>query len=247
MDPLEALIDAVCGDDRQAIDAALREVPDVDARPTHAGSAALHHAAEEHSVEGIRALLAAGATVDLPDRDGNTPLHYATFDRDEDDEAIRLLRAAGADPDGARNRHPDAFDGQSVIAAYDDHGVILQAADSGVHALRRLWSETYAPGDGDDWEHVFTGLPAEVLMPVTLAWQIGRYENGSQGTPVQLAVLKLDTLPDPFPKPGQARYVDEGYDELGHLVRLPVARIPQAVRAGEIGDLETVTPARRLA
>lgn len=109
MDPISLLINACAGSDRAAIDDALRHVPDVNVRSRHDSSAPLHYAAEDHSAVGIRALLDAGAEVDLPDAFGNTALHYAMFDREDVDEATQVLLDAGADPSGAKNRHPDAF------------------------------------------------------------------------------------------------------------------------------------------
>ncbi len=43
-------------------------------------------------------LLRAGARVDLPDGNGNTPLWRAVFASEGRGELIRLLRDAGADP-----------------------------------------------------------------------------------------------------------------------------------------------------
>lgn len=239
MDPLTALIYAVMANDREAIDRAIADVPDVNSRRAHEASAPLHYAADAHSVEGIRALLAAGAHVDLPDEYGNTALHHATYDRTDDDEAIRLLRAAGADPTGAKNRHPDAFDGQSVIAAYDDHGVVLNRTPTGLAGFRRPWADTYSPGDAGDWEHVFCELPHDLLIPVTLAWQIGRLPTGTDGDPVQLAVIKLDSLPKPFPVPDDPDYAEEGYTALGQPIRLSVSHIARAISNGQIADPET--------
>lgn len=64
------------------------------------GWAALHFAAQDFQTGAVRILLEGGATVDLPDGNGNTPLSTAVFNSRERGEIIKLLLDAGAD----RNR-----------------------------------------------------------------------------------------------------------------------------------------------
>ena len=57
-------------------------------------STALHFATAENRVENALILLNAGADVDAKDADGNTPLHYAVWGRED---VVTLLLRHGAD------------------------------------------------------------------------------------------------------------------------------------------------------
>ncbi|NKI91866.1 ankyrin repeat protein [Hymenobacter sp. 1B] len=63
------------------------------------GWTALHVAVQGHAVDMAALLLAAGATVDVADAYGNTPLWRATFESRGRGEMLRLLLAHGANPD----------------------------------------------------------------------------------------------------------------------------------------------------
>ncbi|MER6567170.1 ankyrin repeat domain-containing protein [Streptomyces sp. NPDC001093] len=59
----------------------------------------LHFAADEQDAATVGSLLAAGAWVDAPDGQGNTPLWQAVFTYRGDGAVLSLLVNAGADPD----------------------------------------------------------------------------------------------------------------------------------------------------
>ncbi|MET7929772.1 ankyrin repeat domain-containing protein [Streptomyces sp. NPDC005349] len=59
----------------------------------------LHFAAQSQSAFAAELLLAAGATVDVGDRNGNTALFDAVFNYRGDPATLRVLLAAGADPE----------------------------------------------------------------------------------------------------------------------------------------------------
>ncbi|MFD7875261.1 ankyrin repeat domain-containing protein [Streptomyces sp. NPDC059766] len=59
----------------------------------------LHFAADEQDAAAVGSLLAAGADVDVPDEEGNTPLWQAVFTYRGDGAVLSLLVEAGADPD----------------------------------------------------------------------------------------------------------------------------------------------------
>jgi ankyrin repeat protein len=68
------------------------------------GWTALHFAAQAYSARCVEALLSGGATPDVRDTHGNTPLFRAVFVSQGRGDVIRLLRAAGADANAANSR-----------------------------------------------------------------------------------------------------------------------------------------------
>lgn len=241
----DRLVDAVYRDDADAVRRALARGIDVDGRLSGTGGyTALHIAAHLHSRALVEILLAAGADVHAVDEHGNTPLHYATYpevDLDRRDERVAaILLAAGADPASARGRDPDYFEGESVVAPYDAHAVVLsERPDGRLAAFRRPWRDTYDARQPDDWEHVFAELPQELWMTATLAWLIGQVEHGSGGEPVQLAAIRLEALPTKPVTLDDGSGTLERYAELGPITRLSLTDVPGAVSAGRIADPET--------
>ena len=88
-------IAAVAGD-TAAITTALRAGANVDSLDPQGNRRALNYAAIGNHVAAVRVLLAAGASVNLPNRTGFTPLHHAAEYGSVD--ALAALLAAGADP-----------------------------------------------------------------------------------------------------------------------------------------------------
>jgi uncharacterized protein len=79
----------------------------------------LHFAAQAQNAQAAAALLAGGATVDVPDRHGNTALWTAVFNFRGEGATLRVLLGAGADPE-RENSHgvsPRGLAGK--IANYD--------------------------------------------------------------------------------------------------------------------------------
>lgn len=68
-------------------------------RESRPGWTSLHFAADEQDAVAVGSLLAAGARVDAPDTQGNTPLWLAVFTYRGDGAVLSLLIKAGADPD----------------------------------------------------------------------------------------------------------------------------------------------------
>lgn len=82
-------------------------VAGADVNATHPeGKAALHFAAEFSNPSVVEQLIGAGADVHAKDARGNTPAHYAFMSL----EAVRLLRAAGADFKGKNKERRTATD-----------------------------------------------------------------------------------------------------------------------------------------
>ncbi|MFJ9870152.1 ankyrin repeat domain-containing protein [Streptomyces sp. NPDC101165] len=68
-------------------------------RGSRQGWTPLHFAADEQDAVAAGSPLAAGAWVDAPDAQGNTPLWQAVFTYRGDGAVLSLLVNAGADPD----------------------------------------------------------------------------------------------------------------------------------------------------
>lgn len=92
------------------------------------GFTPLHFAAQQGAVSSAQLLAAAGAQVNIPDVFGNTPLHKAAFQFQGGDPAlIRLLIAAGADPD---LRNKTGRSPRDVALLFDRPGVRTAFADA---------------------------------------------------------------------------------------------------------------------
>lgn len=82
---------------RSDVERILRQDPSMrDARTPNLGATPLHLAALNQDSGPLKALLAAGASVNVRDNDGQTPLHMAAFATRS--EHAQLLLKAGADP-----------------------------------------------------------------------------------------------------------------------------------------------------
>lgn len=91
------------------------------------GFTALHHAAADDEVDLVRALLAAGATVDPQLEEGLTPLHLAAAW--ESVEVARLLLAAGADPRRRTDRGETPLD----LAEHKDPILIIPLLEAAMN------------------------------------------------------------------------------------------------------------------
>jgi ankyrin repeat protein len=93
-----ALHHAAAAGDLAQVQAIVRQGGGVDTSDA-SGWTPLHFAAQAQSAPVMVELLAAGAAVDRPDGNGNTPLWRAVFAYQTDPATLRILLAAGADPD----------------------------------------------------------------------------------------------------------------------------------------------------
>jgi ankyrin repeat protein len=89
-----------------------------------AGWRALHFAAQKQDGALIQLLITAGAEVDAPDGNGNTPLSTAVFAYRGSPDAIRTLKNAGADETRANNHGVSPRSLAEMIANYDVKSVL---------------------------------------------------------------------------------------------------------------------------
>ena len=83
------------------------------------GWTALHFAAQRQSVPAVKALLIAGADIEIKDSHGNTPLFRAVFNSQGSGEIITMLLEAGANPDSENNYGVSPRNLAETIANYD--------------------------------------------------------------------------------------------------------------------------------
>jgi ankyrin repeat protein len=96
-------LNAVIDDNIGLIKRLLEEGVDVNEVDNN-GWSALHFASRKSSPEIVKLLLNKNAIVDIKDSNGNTPLFNAVFEcRNGNGQIIKLLRAAGADPNNKNN------------------------------------------------------------------------------------------------------------------------------------------------
>jgi len=79
----------------------------------------LHFAAQENAAKAVELLLRAGASVDVPDKQGNTALFRAVSSFRGDGTTIQLLRQHGADPYLANNHGNSPVSSARLVANYN--------------------------------------------------------------------------------------------------------------------------------
>ena len=95
------------------------------------GNTPLHFAAQRGKASIVEKLIDAGASVNVSNRHGSTPLHYAT----ENADAVELLIAAGADPNGGTIDMTPLF-----FAARDGNkDVVIILVNAGAEITHRIW------------------------------------------------------------------------------------------------------------
>lgn len=114
--------DAARTGDRKSVEAILKATPAMRDAPTAMGSTPLHLAAMNGDTGPLKALLAAGAPVNVRDRDGATPLHMAAYASRL--EATQLLLQAGADPALKTDSGRDALSMARKVMAHEVAGAL---------------------------------------------------------------------------------------------------------------------------
>jgi ankyrin repeat protein len=112
-----ALIEAVIANDRQKVIDLLASGEDINAVDGE-GWTALHFAAQENNAVLAKILLENGASVDIQENHGNTPLFKAVFNCRGDGSMIKLLLSYGANKK-LKNKHDvSPLDLANTIANY---------------------------------------------------------------------------------------------------------------------------------
>lgn len=95
-DKRSLLINACIEENLEIIEKLLLQNPKIDIQD-YLGMSALHYVASNVNIPIAQLLLNAGATIDLKDRNGNTPLNNAVFESGGEGRMIMLLLSHGAD------------------------------------------------------------------------------------------------------------------------------------------------------
>jgi ankyrin repeat protein len=108
---------------REEVERILKENPAMrDVATTSLGSTPLHFAALNVDIGPLQALLAAGAKVNIRDKNGATPLHMAAFATRT--EHAKLLLRAGADPYIKTNEGRDVMSMARKVRADEVAGIV---------------------------------------------------------------------------------------------------------------------------
>jgi len=148
-DPDEArLADAVAIGERQTISALAEQGVDVDACG-EIGVSLLHWAFFHRSIDGMLALLSAGASPASGDIYGNTVLHYAAMA--EDPTFLDALLAAGVDPDLCNREVRETPLSLAIKHGREPQCRALLAAGANLEAQDVMWNRPLhiAAGTGD--------------------------------------------------------------------------------------------------
>lgn len=116
----EQLIQSVIDNDASKVKELLSAGADINYQESKSqGFSSLHFAAQNQNAEITQILLGNGATVDLENVHGNTPLFVATFNSKGEGSVIKVLLGAKADPNHTNKAGQSPVGLAKLIGNYD--------------------------------------------------------------------------------------------------------------------------------
>lgn len=124
----ENILDAVIQRDIKKVKALISQNADINEQDKENGFSALHYCAQFRLKDIAKLLIDNNAKIDIKDNDGNTPLFKAVYFSQGDTKIIKMLLAAGANPNSKNKAGVSPRQLAETIASFDVRYCFSEAA-----------------------------------------------------------------------------------------------------------------------
>lgn len=124
----ENILDAVIQRDIKKVKALISQNADINEQDKENGFSALHYCAQFRLKDIAKLLIDNNAKIDIKDNDGNTPLFKAVYFSQGDTKIIKMLLAAGANPNSKNKAGVSPRQLAKTIASFDVRYCFSEAA-----------------------------------------------------------------------------------------------------------------------